>query len=477
MRNVFIKLDSGQGYSLGPNFTITADSGVVIPNIATLTELLLGRIFEIDDFATNVDITSVGTCKNSLNLIINPEPTTTTTTTTSTTSTTSTTTTTTNAFNFYNVEVYNCAVLGGCIVPSYYSIVRSPLSSPLTVGTYYNISGNSLWYKITSSALPQLAIDLTGAISSISCPCITTTTTTTLSPTTTTTTVAPTTTTTTVAPTTTTTTVLPTTTTTTVAPTTTTTTTLPYNFTIIGNSDIEINTVRFNTIPMIFVSGAVLPNTGGSGTSNFLSGTYGTYTVDIDITHNVGTIQSISMIDSNGTYYCQDTSSIAGFETITFVGVTLNLSAIGHAVSNVDPCSGITTTTTTTLEPTTTTTTTEPPTTTTTTVEPTTTTTTVAPTTTTTTIEPTTTTTTTVAPTTTTTTVPPIECVSGTEVNVINIDFDPYLYFLLCDGTPSSQGATLGSNTISDCIQKNTVYGGASFDSIIWGASCGGPTV
>ena len=241
MRTIFVKLNSGLGHSLGPNFSLSADSGDVVPNISTLSELLLGRNFEVDDYAAYINITSIGTCTNSLNLMIDPIPITTTTTSTTTTSTTSTTSTTTNGFNFYNVEVYNCSILGACAVPSYFTVVRSPLSSPLTIGTYYNVSGNSLWYKIVSSASPQLAVDLTGAISSISCPCTTTTTTTSTTTTTTTTTAAPTTTststttttttTTTEAPptttSTTTTTEAPTTTTTTEAPTTTTTTTEP----------------------------------------------------------------------------------------------------------------------------------------------------------------------------------------------------------------------------------------------------------
>ncbi len=228
MRDIFVKLNSGQGASLGPDFTLTTNNGTISPNTSTLTELLIGANFIVNDLCTNVTITSVGTCTNSLTLNIDPVPlTTTTTSTTTSTTTTTSTSTTTNAYNFYSAEVYDCSIVGGCDSPTSYTIVKSPLSSVLTIGTYYNISSNTIWYKILSIAIPQLAIDLTGAISSVMCPCppLTTTTTTTAGPTTTTT--AGPTTTTTAGPTTTTTTTTagPTTTTTTTnAPTTTTTT-------------------------------------------------------------------------------------------------------------------------------------------------------------------------------------------------------------------------------------------------------------
>ena len=119
--NVLIILNSGQGISLGVNFTLAADVGVVVPSTATLSELLAGKPVVVDNGATSVTVTSLGVCTNALILPIStttstttiPPTTTTSTTTTSTTSTTSTTTTTTlpPADHYYFAEAYNC---GGC---------------------------------------------------------------------------------------------------------------------------------------------------------------------------------------------------------------------------------------------------------------------------------------------------------------------------------------------------------------------------
>jgi uncharacterized membrane protein len=119
--NVLIILNSGQGVSLGVNFTLAANVGVVVPSTATLSELLAGKPVVVDNGATSVTVTSLGVCTNALILPIStttstttiPPTTTTSTTTTSTTSTTSTTTTTTlpPADHYYFAEAYNC---GGC---------------------------------------------------------------------------------------------------------------------------------------------------------------------------------------------------------------------------------------------------------------------------------------------------------------------------------------------------------------------------
>jgi hypothetical protein len=119
--NVLIILNSGQGISLGVNFTLAANVGVVVPSTATLSELLAGKPVVVDNGATSVTVTSLGVCTNALILPIStttstttiPPTTTTSTTTTSTTSTTSTSTTTTlpPADHYYFAEAYNC---GGC---------------------------------------------------------------------------------------------------------------------------------------------------------------------------------------------------------------------------------------------------------------------------------------------------------------------------------------------------------------------------
>lgn len=62
--NVILTLNTGLGADLGPNFTLTANVGVVTPNTATKTELLAGKALVIDNAATNVRVTSVGTCTN-----------------------------------------------------------------------------------------------------------------------------------------------------------------------------------------------------------------------------------------------------------------------------------------------------------------------------------------------------------------------------------------------------------------------------
>lgn len=73
-----ITLTAGLGSDLGPNFNLTADVGSVSPSTATRTELLAGKTVTLDNSATQVTITSQGTCVNSLILNI-PASTTTTT--------------------------------------------------------------------------------------------------------------------------------------------------------------------------------------------------------------------------------------------------------------------------------------------------------------------------------------------------------------------------------------------------------------
>jgi len=68
--NVTLTLNSGLGVDLGPNFDLTANVGTVTPSTATLTSLLAGTVITVDNSATQVTITSTGTCTNSLNLPI-----------------------------------------------------------------------------------------------------------------------------------------------------------------------------------------------------------------------------------------------------------------------------------------------------------------------------------------------------------------------------------------------------------------------
>jgi hypothetical protein len=65
-RNITLTLGTPLGGNLGPNFNITANYGVVTPSTATRSELLVGKIVSVDDLATSVNVTSVGTCTNTI---------------------------------------------------------------------------------------------------------------------------------------------------------------------------------------------------------------------------------------------------------------------------------------------------------------------------------------------------------------------------------------------------------------------------
>jgi len=68
--NVTVTLNAGLGSDLGTNFDLTADTWVVSPSTATKTALLTGAIVVVDDLATQITVTSTGTCTNSINLPI-----------------------------------------------------------------------------------------------------------------------------------------------------------------------------------------------------------------------------------------------------------------------------------------------------------------------------------------------------------------------------------------------------------------------
>jgi len=86
---ILVRLNPNQGINLGPNFTLTANVGTLVPATATLTQLLAGVSVLADNAVTQVTVTSQGVCTNSLILSV-VQPTTTTTSTTSTTTTTTT---------------------------------------------------------------------------------------------------------------------------------------------------------------------------------------------------------------------------------------------------------------------------------------------------------------------------------------------------------------------------------------------------
>jgi hypothetical protein len=120
--NITLTLTAGLGTDLGPNFNLTSNVGSVTPSTATKTELTTGKSVSVDDAATQVTITSTGTCTNALTLNISGIPATTTTTTTTeapTTTTTTeapTTTTTTTTTEAPTTTTTTTAAGGGTIV-------------------------------------------------------------------------------------------------------------------------------------------------------------------------------------------------------------------------------------------------------------------------------------------------------------------------------------------------------------------------
>ena len=100
-RSITLTLGAGLGADLGPNFNLTADVGSVSPSTATKTELTAGKSVSVDDAATQVTITSTGTCTNAITQTIPCAGGTTTT----TTSTSTTTTTTAAALTQVNINL------------------------------------------------------------------------------------------------------------------------------------------------------------------------------------------------------------------------------------------------------------------------------------------------------------------------------------------------------------------------------------
>ncbi len=100
-RSITLTLGAGLGADLGPNFNLTADVGSVSPSTATKTELTAGKSVSVDDAATQITVTSTGTCTNAITQTIPCAGGTTTT----TTSTSTTTTTTAAALTQVNINL------------------------------------------------------------------------------------------------------------------------------------------------------------------------------------------------------------------------------------------------------------------------------------------------------------------------------------------------------------------------------------
>jgi hypothetical protein len=77
--NILVTLNSGLGADLGPNFNLTANVGSVTPSTATKTQLTTGIFVDVDPSATQITVTSTGTCTTSIVLNITGQTTSTTT--------------------------------------------------------------------------------------------------------------------------------------------------------------------------------------------------------------------------------------------------------------------------------------------------------------------------------------------------------------------------------------------------------------
>jgi hypothetical protein len=150
-RNITLTLGAGLGSDLGPNFNLTANVGSVTPSTATKSELTAGKSVSVDDAATQVTVTSTGTCTNAISQTIPCATTTTTTeapTTTTTTTEAPTTTTTTTSGGVGNITINNNATFGASIdeiTPAWFLIDMGSIpvtAGALATGTHSGYVGN-----------------------------------------------------------------------------------------------------------------------------------------------------------------------------------------------------------------------------------------------------------------------------------------------------------------------------------------------
>jgi hypothetical protein len=158
-RNITLTLGAGLGADLGPNFNLTANVGSVTPSTATKSELTAGKSVSVDDAATEVTVTSVGTCTNAITQTI-PCGGTTTTTTVATTST-STSTTTTAAPS--TVDIYISTILSLDIAITGMRI--NGVSVTYAGGSNFPLSpGDNGSFTSTQTGVQDVAIDYTTSI-------------------------------------------------------------------------------------------------------------------------------------------------------------------------------------------------------------------------------------------------------------------------------------------------------------------------
>ena len=164
-RSITLTLGAGMGADLGPNFNLTANVGSVTPSTATKTELTAGKSVSVDDAATQVTVTSTGTCTNAITQTIPcAGETSTTSTSTTSTSTTSTSTTTTSALQDVNITVCATSADGsGCIDVYAYSDIAVDTQISIPFSWTGDLSSNISSYVIINSGQTCGTVSACGA--------------------------------------------------------------------------------------------------------------------------------------------------------------------------------------------------------------------------------------------------------------------------------------------------------------------------
>ena len=162
-RSILLTLGTPLGATLGPDFNLTANVGVVTPSTATTIELITGKVVVVDDLATNVTITSTGVCTNAITQTI-PCGGITTTTSTSTSTTTTTAAPGINVINYlinrpatgsYN---YSFTPYSASIFPaSFFTPTSSGVLSVINDSTRYAFSDSASLNPGTS--IPNIAFN------------------------------------------------------------------------------------------------------------------------------------------------------------------------------------------------------------------------------------------------------------------------------------------------------------------------------
>ena len=139
---------------MGPNFNLTANVGSVTPSTATKSELTAGKSVSVDDLATQITVTSTGTCTDAITQTIPCGGTTTTTTAATTSTTTAATTSTTTAaatYDLYYADQYDCAT---CSFQQSNYIVAFPTGTSVSLNKWYSANDpDGYAYYITGTSV------------------------------------------------------------------------------------------------------------------------------------------------------------------------------------------------------------------------------------------------------------------------------------------------------------------------------------